>query len=96
MAEPTLKIFLERKDDDPNAPGDNGRTGLHAAVQWNQHYIVEMLLKSGRLGKIVRVGPLFPLLPVWTMCSPLMGIDIATKDNDHQSAYEMAVDCCWE
>ncbi|KAK0219074.1 hypothetical protein IW262DRAFT_1077557 [Armillaria fumosa] len=44
-----VKLFLERKDDDPNAPGENGRTALHAAVQWSQHGIIDLLLKSGRV-----------------------------------------------
>lgn len=43
-----VRIFLERKDG-PNAPGDNGKTDLHATVQWSQYGIINMLLKSGRV-----------------------------------------------
>ncbi|KAK0439044.1 ankyrin repeat-containing domain protein, partial [Desarmillaria tabescens] len=44
-----VKIFLEREDDDPNTPGDNGFTALHTAALSGQYGVVEMLLKSGRM-----------------------------------------------
>ncbi|KAK0480427.1 ankyrin repeat-containing domain protein [Armillaria luteobubalina] len=96
-----VKLFLERKDDDPNAPGENGRTALHAAIEGSQHGSIDLLLKSGHVDVNRKDSKGRTALSIAAglgdvqsvkMLVDHMGIDMLVKDNDGKSAYEIAVE----
>ncbi|KAK0219067.1 hypothetical protein IW262DRAFT_1298166 [Armillaria fumosa] len=96
-----VKMFLERQDDDPNAPGENGRTAFHAAVEWSQYGIIELLLKSGRVDvnrkdsqgrTALSIAASLGSVQSIKMLVDHIGIDISAKDNDGKSAYEIVVE----
>ncbi|KAK0472444.1 ankyrin repeat-containing domain protein [Armillaria novae-zelandiae] len=81
---------------------ENGRTVLHAAIQWNQHSIINLLLGSGRvdvnrkdsegrttLSIAARLGSVQSI-------ERLVDIDISATDNNGKSAYEIAVEERWD
>ncbi|KAK0480413.1 hypothetical protein EDD18DRAFT_1263009, partial [Armillaria luteobubalina] len=96
-----VKLFLERKDDDPNAPGKNGRTALHAAIERNQHSTINLLLRSGHVNVNRKDGQGRTALSIAASLGDVqsvkmlvdhMGINLLVKDNDGKSAYETAVE----
>ncbi|KAK0474363.1 hypothetical protein IW261DRAFT_1610544 [Armillaria novae-zelandiae] len=96
-----MVLFLERQDDDPNTPGENGRTALHAAIEESQHGSIDLLLKSGRVDvnrkdsegrTALSIAASLGSVQSVKMLVDHVGIDVSVKDNDGKSAYDIVVE----
>ncbi|KAK0474377.1 ankyrin repeat-containing domain protein, partial [Armillaria novae-zelandiae] len=96
-----MELFLERQKEDPNAPGENRRTALHAAVEESQHGSIDLLLKSGQVDMNRKDSRGRTALSIAARLGSVqsvkrlvdhVGTDVLAKGNDGKSVYDIVVE----